>query len=286
MSAWIRSYKQTEPSDGTNPVPCLCIIECDEVTDLPGVNDFSGKIVDKGSEAHIIEDNTKYMLKSDGTWVVQDEASRMNVYTKPEVDQLIEDVVDDQASVDYDQNKEIELNRALIVQNLNYSYKNRARIFPNSDTFYGTTFTVDKDAGTITTSGTASGYKSFRFFGDMDNVGYSYAIPIPRGIYYIKGLPTGASASTFRYILGLYTDSSATRQAVYIYDNDYVLTVDNDTTRIDLAAYISQGNVFVNPVVWYPFIIEESDYFASPDFVPYCPTPREMWTIIRNLHSL
>jgi hypothetical protein len=39
-----------------------------------------------GSEAHIIEDNTIYKLKSDGTWVKQDEASRMNVYTKDETD--------------------------------------------------------------------------------------------------------------------------------------------------------------------------------------------------------
>ena len=262
-------------------------LELDTTADFDDIGtEFPDTMFVMSSKAHVIEDNQIYMLKSDGTWVVQDEASRMNVYTKPEVDQLIEDVVDNQADVDYDQNKEIQLNRELIVQNLNMSYKNRARIFPNSDTFYGTTFTVDKDAGTITTSGTASGYKSFRFFGDMDNIGYSYAIPIPRGTYYIKGLPSGASASTFRYILGLYTDSSATRQTTYIYDNDYVLTVDNDTTRIDLSAYISQGNVFVNPVVWKPFLIEQNDYYADPTFVPYCPTPREMWTIIRNLHSL
>ena len=262
-------------------------LELDTTADFDDIGtEFPDTMFVMSSKAHVIEDNQIYMLKSDGTWVVQDEASRMNVYTKPEVDQLIEDVVDNQADVDYDQNKEIQLNRELIVQNLNMSYKNRARIFPNSDTFYGTTFTVDKDAGTITTSGTASGYKAFRFFGDMDNIGYSYAIPIPRGTYYIKGLPSGASASTFRYILGLYTDSSATRQTTYIYDNDYVLTVDNDTTRIDLSAYISQGNVFVNPVVWKPFLIEQNDYYADPTFVPYCPTPREMWTIIRNLHSL
>lgn len=262
-------------------------LELDTTADFDDIGtEFPDTMFVMSSKAHVIEDNQIYMLKSDGTWVVQDEASRMNVYTKPEVDQLIEDVVDNQADVDYDQNKEIQLNRELIVQNLNMSYKNRARIFPNSDTFYGTTFTVDKDAGTITTSGTATGYKSFRFFGDMDNIGYSYAIPIPRGTYYIKGLPSGASASTFRYILGLYTDSSATRQTIYIYDNDYVLTVDNDTTRIDLSAYISQGNVFVNPVVWKPFLIEQNDYYADPTFVPYCPTPREMWTIIRNLHSL
>lgn len=286
MSAWIKTYKQMEPSDGTNPVPCLCSIECDDTTDLPAVNAFTGKTIYKGSDAHIIATNKMYMMQSDGTWVIQDEASRMDVYTTGEVNQLLEDMADAQSNVDYDQDKEIQLNRELIVQNLNNSYKNRARIYPDTATYFGTTFTVDKDAGTITTSGTATGYKSFRFFGDMDNTGYQYAIPITRGTYYLQGIPSGASSSTFRYILGLYTDSGATRQTTYIYDNDYTFTVDNDTTRIDIAAYISQGNVFSTPTVWRPFLIEQTDYFADPTFTPYCPTPMEMWHMMRQLHNL
>ena len=247
---------------------------------------FSDFIIIQGSEAHVIGTNKMYMMQSDGTWVIQDEASRMDVYTTGEVNQLLTDMADAQSDVDYDQDKEIQLNRELISQILNTSYKNRARIYPDTATYFGTTFTVDKDAGTITTSGTATGYKSFRFLGDMDNTGYQYAIPIPRGIYYLQGIPSGASTSTFRYILGVYTDSAATRQTNYIYDNNYVLTVDNDTTRIDLAAYISQGNVFQSPTVWRPFIIEQTDYYADPTFVPYCPTPMEMWHMMRQLHNL
>lgn len=299
MAVNVKNYEQkgvinygTEENPD-NRVLWTAELECDTVADLAVLNplDTSTFIYPSvmfvlPTTAHIIDGNKMYAMKSDGTWVIQDEASRMDVYTTAEVNQLLTDMADAQSNVDYDQNKEIQLNRELIVQNLNNSYKNRARIYPDTATYFGTTFAVDKDAGTITTSGTATGYKSFRFFGDMDNTGYQYAIPIPRGTYYLQGLPTGASSSTFRYIMGVYTDSSSTRQTNYIYDNDFVLTVDNDTTRIDIAAYISQGNVFSTPKVWKPFLVEQNDYFADPTYTPYCPTPMEMWHMMRQLHNL
>lgn len=177
-------------------------ISCDTTADLPAqAGGLTGYYLEQGSTAHVIDGNTIYTMQSDGTWILQDEASRMDVYTKSEVDGIASDL-----------DGKITVNRDLIVNLINTGHKNLAQLQNAGGTWYGTTFSPDFAAGTITTSGTASGYKSYRFMGDLDNVGYSYAVPIPRGKYTLKGIPAGASTSTFRMILGIYTDSAATRR--------------------------------------------------------------------------
>lgn len=77
-------------------------ISCDTVSDLPAqAGGISGYYLEQGSTAHVINSNTIYTMQSNGTWVQQDEASRMNVYTKAETDTAIETAVNalDVASV-------------------------------------------------------------------------------------------------------------------------------------------------------------------------------------------
>ena len=249
-------------------------ISCDTATDLPAQSGgIPGVFLEMESTAHVISDNTIYTMMSDGSWIIQDQASRMDVYTKTEVDNIA-------SNLDY----KISINRGLIVDLINTGHKNLAQLQNPGGTWYGTTFDPDFAAGTLTTSGTASGYKSYRFMGDLDNIGYSYAVPISRGKYTLRGVPSGASSSTFRLILGIYADSAATRQTVYIYDNDYILEVDNDTTRIDLAVYVSQGNVFTNPVVWRPYLVNVQLNAITDAFVPYSPTLHDLYVMVRNYH--
>lgn len=66
-------------------------IICDTVADLPSTTYFDGYTLLQGSTAHVITDNTIYTMLSDGTWVLQDEASRMDVYTKPQIDSMLSD---------------------------------------------------------------------------------------------------------------------------------------------------------------------------------------------------
>ena len=76
----------------------LIACECDTTADLPNqLYTDTGEaqvVLVMGSTAHIIEGNLIYEMKSTGVWEIQDEASRMNVYTKPEVDQLLQDMAD------------------------------------------------------------------------------------------------------------------------------------------------------------------------------------------------
>ena len=162
MSSWISDYTQSQPYNGVGDAYILAYIECDNVSDLPTTTQFSGWIIDKESKAHIINGNTMYMLDSTGTWRIQDEASRMNVYTKDETDQLLTDMADAQANVDLDQDAEISTNRNYIMDLYGITQTNMCtEVYDlTSTTINGITWTVNAN-GTITANGTASANSFF-----------------------------------------------------------------------------------------------------------------------------
>ena len=84
-------------------------ISCDTVADLPSPTYFDGYTLLQGSTAHVITDNTIYTMLSDGTWILQDEASRMDVYTKTQIDTMLSDYTTtaDQNLIDSAQNADI-----------------------------------------------------------------------------------------------------------------------------------------------------------------------------------
>ena len=84
-------------------------ISCDAAADLPAATYFSGYTLMQGSTAHVIQDNTIYTMQSDGTWILQDEASRMDVYTKTEIDTMLSDYTTtaDQQVIDGQQDADI-----------------------------------------------------------------------------------------------------------------------------------------------------------------------------------
>ena len=167
---------------------------------------------------------------------------------------------------------------------LNGKAKNLAHFMYDGGTWYKITFDVNNAKGmlTISTDGASSGYKGFRILGNSaDSVGWEYGIPIPRGTYKLLGLPSGASSSTFRYLLGIATSSSATRQPLSIY-SDYEFTVSNDTTRIDLSAYVAQG-ANISSISILPYLVRKEAYEIAPDFQPWYPDLSELWAKVMAL---
>lgn len=75
-------------------------LSCDTVADLPAqAGGLPGYFLEQGSAAHVIADNTIYCLQSSGVWVIQDQASRMDVYTKQQTDTAISSAISSQASI-------------------------------------------------------------------------------------------------------------------------------------------------------------------------------------------
>lgn len=284
MSSWISDYTQSQPYNGVGDAYILAYIECDNVSDLPTTTQFSGWIIDKESKAHIINGNTMYMLDSTGTWRIQDEASRMNVYTKDETDQLLTDMADSQANVDLAQDEKINNNEDRIIELINSGHKNLCRFMQGTDTQFGTTFTPDSTSGILTTSGLSTRYYGYRILGNQADTNYSSDVPIQKGTYVLTGLPSGASSSTHRFILGIWQDSAGTRTSTSIYDDVYEFEITGYQARIDLSAYVATGNDSGSHTEWKPMIVPKEIYDMTPDFVPYCPTLQELYQMVRSYH--
>ena len=139
--------------------------------------------------------------------------------------------------------------------------------------YYGTTFTVSNGVVTCSCSAANTGYKNFRIIGDTENVGWTYGMPLPKGKYVLTGLASGASSTTFRYILGIAQSSSDTRVSNSIYD-DFEFEITTDTGRIDLSYYVAQGNAVTASSK--PMICRVEDYEVSTAYVAPSKTMAEL----------
>lgn len=126
-------------------------IECDTVSDLPTENYFDGYTLVIGSCAHIIEDNTIYSMRSNGVWVLQDSASRMDVYTKPEIDSILSDYTTtaNQMLIDGAQDTDIDNLLDAAAELIDTGNKNLLLLSGSNVTGYGIQCTFDASAGTI-----------------------------------------------------------------------------------------------------------------------------------------
>lgn len=137
----------------------------------------------------------------------------------------------------------------------------------------GTTFTINADNSVSFNAPSNVTYHSFRVVGDPSTTGWQYGIPIPRGRYILTGLGSNSSTTSYRYILGITTSSTATRTSTSIY-GDYEFEVTNDTTRIDLSVYVASNNTVSATV--YPMICAKSAYSISSKYVPYYASNAEL----------
>lgn len=64
-----------------------CLIECDTLLDLPGINSITGYKLTIGTVAHVIDTNSLYMMQSGGAWSVQ--AAGTDVYTRSQIDTML-----------------------------------------------------------------------------------------------------------------------------------------------------------------------------------------------------
>jgi hypothetical protein len=134
--------------------------------------------------------------------------------------------------------------------------KNNANYINNGDGTY-----------TVWTSSATSVYYAYRIVGNPDATGYAYGVPLPRGKYILTGLPSGADTSNYRYIFGLMTGPTATRQSLSIYE-DYTFEVTNDTTRFDLSIYLPSYASLPSPgKLFQPMLCRQEDYQLSAAFV-------------------
>lgn len=241
-------------------------ISCDTVSDLPAqAGGITGYYLEQGSTAHVIADNTKYMIDSGGNWILQDTSPYSNVYTKTEVDNLLTPITDDITTL-YTADSDI---RAQISALINDGAKNRLNVFAaNSQTINGVAWTVNAD-GTVTANGTATANSFFYIIPANTNIAFGEETVI-------SGCPAGGSASTYEIQVSMtggttYHDYGDGEFIPYDYVYRYfVLCVRNGYTA--------------NNLIFRPMICNSWKYRITPEFVPYSPTNAELAALIRSYH--
>lgn len=242
-------------------LPAIGIIEGDTLSDFPAVNDFDGVTLVCGSEFHCIDDNTIYCMQSDGTWILQDEASRMNVYTKPETD----------AAIQADTNPL----HGWINYLLKATCKNLLDVFTaysgTSATIQGVTWTVHKDGSVTADSGgsPATGNSFFYIWENPTNVQFNDKT-------FCGGCPSGGSASTYEVQIA---EGSTIK-------HDYGDGLSNPSgyTYRYFVLCVRSGYV-ANNLVFKPFVYTDAVNAESPDFTAYAPTLSELYAAFLGITS-
>ena len=256
-------------------------IEADSETDFPDLEyalpadnpDIRGSlIIGMTSIAHSIATNKVYELKSDGTWVEQDEASRMDVYTRSEVNDLLQDMADSQANVDLAQDEDINANTDAIKALVNNPEpKNLLNLLSaTTQTVNGITFTVNDDYSITFSGNNNTGSAAF----------FSVPVTIKPGSYYFSGMTEEGGASSYRLEL-----RSPTAQGTVNLVNDST----TPTAWGPSTTYTGYFNIRVasgtnidplDPKTVYPMIDLRWKHNISSDYVPYVPSNMDLYKMI------
>lgn len=263
MSAWIRSYSLADITDQTLIV---AKIECDTDADLPAYNYFTGYELQKGSEAHVIDGNALYMMDSSGNWILQEDPMFKDVYTKSEVDDLIDGLDNRIDAIETDYQDITYMIRKLI----DGGAKNILNVWgQTSQVISNITWTINAD-GTVRAQGTASANSLLYIWRN------AFPPPTIADSIVISGCPAGASDTT--YDIAYTTNASGT---ISITDPQTISqAIAATTTRFALRVYSGQ-NV---DIVFKPMVCRYREYQYSQEFVPYSPTNAELYQIIRSYH--
>ena len=266
-------------------------LELDTVSDFDDLDPtssnypFSDIFVIQGSYAHVIQDNTKYMMKSDGTWVLQEDPLFSGIYTKEEIDDMISDIDDIQTAqavsirdLQYDVEALQTADNATngrIARLVDQGAKNILNWSATTSTLQNVTFTINDDR-TVSTSGTAN---------QRAQKALDFRIPstLPAGQYVLSGCPAGgAQGSTVKYCLYVWDVTANSR--VSLNDTGDGVTFDwipDSTHQYNISVDIRAGTNATG-LTFKPMITESWKYSLSQAFVPYSPTNAELAKMILN----
>lgn len=280
--------------------------ECDTISDLPTTAEAAtGNIVIAlGSDAHIIQDDTKYMIKGDGVWVKQkgefelsldaaaiDYDNTTSGMAADNVQDAIDEIDTDIETVGNTVGTQGTAIAGLQTQNtsqqneIDYAINTGAKniVINTADasrTLNNVTWTKNDD-GSMTANGTSSGVSAVRIVGVQGSSTYANAVPIPRGTYTVSA--SGFDLTRYRFALGFFADENATRETINIYNEPYTFTVNSDTARYDFSCVIALSGEVMSGETWYPMI--RPAVITSSTYEPYAPSNRELYEMILQLQS-
>ena len=244
--------------------------ECDTVSDLPTTAEAAtaNVVMALGSDAHIIQDDTKYMIKGDGVWVKQKGEFELSLdaaaidydnTTSGMAADNLQDAIDEIHAATETQGTAI---TGLQTQNtsqqneIDYTINTGAKNIvintaDDSRTLNNVIWTKNAD-GSMTANGTSSGVSAVRVVGVQGSSSYANAVPIPRGTYTVSA--SGFDVTKYRFAFGFFADENTAREVTNIYNEPYTFTVTSDTARYDFSCVIALSGEAMSGQTWYPMI--------------------------------
>lgn len=239
--------------DGTDNVSRFDLF-IDSSADLSGLTHYDNVKLAQGSKATDISTGDIYRMTSAGSWILQPQSIFQNVYTKAEIDSVIEriDALDTKQTL-------------ALVHLINENGKNRVLPTMSSQTVNGITWTLNAD-GTISASGTATS-------NSFVTVQVLLADSVFDGNYFLSGCPEGGSSSTFALYVarGSYTK--------YDFGSGVVLSSSTDGLNKNLIAIVYAGQT-VTDLTFKPMICKKVYWDITTKYMPYCPTLPELYKIV------
>lgn len=275
MSAILIDRIQTRPfTDSDSTCYIRAIISCDTAADLPVPTYFTGYTLEQASEAHVIADNTKYQMQSDGTWVQQIPEEIGYTYTKAEIDSMLSDVQD---AAD-DAQDAADAAQAAADTNKSYIGVLAAQAGKNRLTAEQTTQTID--TATITANGDGT-YHVETTAATTQQVVFTLGTAILHtGIEYIITGITNGSNNT--YFLNYDKSSASGTGNQNVYAGGYQITTGEVERLTTVKFYIRSGqqlNVDISPM-----IMEKQWYSGFPEFTPYQITLQDLYDLVKSYH--
>ena len=293
MARYFKDYKETgyatyQPEEeGSEPIRVSVAnaqIEGDTTADLinlipeetlPENYPYPGVFFTPPTTMHIIEDNTTYAMKSDGTWVLQEDPLFSGIYTKSEIDDMISDIDDIQTAqavsirdLEYDVEALQTADNATngrIAKMADQGAKNLLNVYDTqTQTINGITWTINAD-GTVTANGTATANSFLYLIPNNTNIAYGYET-------HISGCPAGGSSTTYEIQVAM------TGGTTYHDYGDGQVIPSTYVYRYFVCA-VRSGQTVTN-LVFQPMLTESWKYALSQAFVPYSPTNAELAKMI------
>ena len=286
----IEVLKSRRNNDNTASI-IIANLLCDTISDLPTQTGLTGFELAQGCKAHVIEDNQDYMMQSDGTWKPYGGEMWQNVYTKSEMDSLLDDKQDelDAAQLEAVNSgitaEKLATDESAISELVDDGAKNEIKFdgvgtgTSNVGTSYtsnGITFEVQSD-GTIRATGTISSGNSYCYL----YLGTSRINIIGTfdDNHVLSGNPHGAGIGTYRL---LYKVGSQT--AVSVVDPSVILPEITGETSAVLGLQVDAPQTNLD-ITFKPMICTKAEFNASQEYQPYAPSNSELYNMILSLQN-
>lgn len=294
MAATIYEIIKSSVNAGATGHDVIARILCDTVADLPVVDYFQNITLIQGCTAHVIEDNTEYMLQTNGTWSIQAVPPVGDTYTKAEIDEMLSEKQDiltfdttptagslnpvTSGGIKTDQDRQDALeaaDRAALIKLVNSGSKNKLK---NS----AATQTVGEVVYTVYSDGTVSAYTTA-----TTTVSRTLTITSTDDNCYVNtgDLITGNPDTTLDIAIQ-YGIGSSGNIANYIPSEEYHVIAVSGYVRYCLISIRSGVSIpQSSPLIFRPMICTAEDYAISTAYVPYRPSWQEMYEMIQQLQS-